>query len=244
MSTWLDADGRFFSAQPQVQVLPLAPGRHCVVVDNALAHPQGLRDWACAQAFQPPVGYPYPGVVCDVPDVMSARLADFFAQHVRSHLGARRTLELSTRLSVISTPPASLAPIQWLCHRDRFLNERSEILFLACVLYLFPDAGFGGTSFYRPRLPPAETEQLVNDSQTLPADLFSARYGLQPGYMNGSNAFFERVAQVPAAWNRIIFYDGSLFHSADVGEAALMTPDAQHGRLTLNSFITCRRAAR
>ena len=52
------------------------------------------------------------------------------------------------------------------------------------------------------------------------------------------------TVQVPPAWNRIIFYDGSLFHSADIGEASLRRPDAEHGRLTFNSFITCRRAAR
>jgi hypothetical protein len=243
MSTWLDAEGRFFNPDPQVKVLPLAPGRDCIVVDNALANPEGLREWACTQRLQPPNGYPYPGVVCDVPQLMTERVADFFAQHVRGRLGARRTLDLSTRLSVISTPPTALEPIQWLCHCDRFVNDRSEILFAASVMYLFHEPGFGGTSFYRPRLPPEQTERLVTDSQKLPAQEFSARYGWSAGYMNGSNDYFERVAHVPAAWNRIIFYDGGLFHSADVSDAALVQPDARSGRLTLNSFFTCRKFA-
>jgi hypothetical protein len=85
---------------------------------------------------------------------------------------------------------------------------------------------------------------VVADSQALDAQAFSARYGWQPGYMNGSNDHFERVAQVPAAWNRMIFYNGGLFHSADVAEPARMRADALRGRLTLNSFITCRKSAR
>ena len=111
------------------------------------------------------------------------------------------------------------------------------------MLYLFRDPALGGTSFYRPRIGPAEVERLVADSASMDAAAFGARYGLAPGYMSGGNAFFERVAQVPAAWNRMIVYDGSLFHSADVDPSAGLSADPARGRLTLNSFVTCRRAA-
>jgi hypothetical protein len=77
----------------------------------------------------------------------------------------------------------------------------------------------------------------------LDAREFGARYGLQPGYMASSNAYFERVAQVSAAWNRVIFYDGGLFHSADVDQPGLLSRDPARGRLTLNSFFTCKRNA-
>jgi hypothetical protein len=62
--------------------------------------------------------------------------------------------------------------------------------------------------------------------------------------MAGSNAYFERIAQVPATWNRAIFYDGGLFHSADVDQPVLLSSDPLRGRLTLNSFFTCSRKAR
>lgn len=42
-------------------------------------------------------------------------------------------------------------------------------------------------------------------------------------YMLEGNAWFERVASVSARWNRTIFYDGSLFHSAN-----LRTPERLH----------------
>ena len=240
---WLDAQGRFFNPAARVQVLAIGAGRSCVVVDDALANPEGLRRWAATQTFVPPAGYPYPGNVCDVPGEINARIADFFSQHVRTHLGVRRALELSVRLSVIDTPPAQLAPVQWLCHRDRLVEQGSNLIFVATVLYLFQDATLGGTSFYEPRQSIALTERLVADSQGLAAHDFAARYALQPAYMAGSNAYFERTAQVPAAWNRLIFYDGSEFHSADVNPARL-APEPLLGRLTLNSFTTGRRMSR
>ncbi len=240
---WLDAQGRFFNPAARVQVVAIGAGRTCVVVDEALANPEGVRLWAATQNFLPPAGYPYPGHVCDVPGEINARIADFFSQHVRSHLGVRRALELSVRLSVIDTPPEQLAPVQWMCHRDRLVEQGSDLLFVATVLYLFHDPGLGGTSFYAPRQSIAQTDQLVTDSQLLAAHDFGARYALLPAYMAGSNAYFERTAQVPAAWNRLIFYDGSEFHSADVNPARLV-PDPLQGRLTLNSFITCRRTLR
>lgn len=240
---WLDTQGRFFNPAPRLTVLPTGSGGVCVVVDDALANPHGVRAWAAAQTFVPPVGYPYPGQVCSVPSELNARMADFVSQHVRSPLAVRRVLDVAMRLSVIDTPPAQLQSVQWLCHRDRLAERDSGLLFAASVLYLFEDPALGGTSFYAPRQSAAATEALVADSQRLSAHDFGQRYGLQPGYMAGSNAYFERTAQVAAAWNRLIVYDGSWFHSADVNPARLAT-DPLQGRLTLNGFITCRCTAR
>jgi hypothetical protein len=240
---WLDADGRFFSAAPEVAVLDTGNGGRCVVVDNVLANPQGLRTWAAAQRWHVPQGYPYPGHVSPVPDDWKPRISDGFNLHVRAHLGARRVLDSTTRLSLIDTAESELSPVQWLCHRDRLPDAAGELLFAASVLYLFDNPALGGTSFYKPTRSAAETDALVADSQQIAAREFAAHYGLQPGYMNGSNLYFERTAQVPAAWNRLIVYDGSLFHSADVHPARL-NADPLKGRLTLNSFITCRRTSR
>jgi hypothetical protein len=41
----------------------------------------------------------------------------------------------------------------------------------------------------------------------------------------------------------VLFYDGGLFHSGDIDEPGLLSPDPSRGRLTLNSFFTCRRNA-
>jgi hypothetical protein len=231
-----------FNPVPAVRKVPIAGGHHCLVVDNALSNPETLVEWARGATFEPPKGYPYPGVVLEASPSLTQASADFLTTHVRGHLGARRLLDLACRLSLVTLAPEQLAPVQWLCHRDRIAADPQTTLFAASVLYLFREPALGGTSFYVPRQTATQTDQLVADSQRLGASEFGQRYGLAAGYMGGSNAYFERVASVPAAWNRMIFYDGGLFHSADVGSASLDT-DPSRGRLTLNGFYTCRRNA-
>jgi hypothetical protein len=146
-------------------------------------------------------------------------------------------------MSMVTVAPERLEPRQWQCHRDRIAADPHQTLFAASVLYLFHETGLGGTSFYVPRQSDALTDQMIMASQALSASEFSQRYGLQAGYMLGSNAYFECIASVPAAWNRLIFYDGSLFHSADIVQPARLSANPAQGRLTLNGFLTCRRNA-
>jgi hypothetical protein len=239
----LDGLQPLFNPHPEIRRVALPGGSHCHVIDNALLEPERLVDWAAAHAFHEPPGYPYPGLVQATPAGLNRRLIDHFSQHLRSAMGARRTQDGQTRFSLVTTPPEDLEPRQWLCHRDRIAANPREVLFAASVLYLFKEPALGGTSFYEPKQGPAQTDQLVADSQVLGAADFARRYGLQPSYMGGSNAYFERVARVPAAWNRAIFYDATLFHSADVDQPALMSAEARRGRLTLNGFFTCTRKA-
>ncbi|MBU6258124.1 MAG: hypothetical protein KGL18_16165 [Burkholderiales bacterium] len=243
MSAWPDAVDRLFNPAPQVRVLQLGGGRLCLVVDDALVDPQAAVDWARRQPFEEPRGFPYPGQVLAAPPTLAARMTEFFALHLRGPLGARRTLAASVRMAMVTTPPAALSPVQWQCHRDRLGPVEDGLLLAASVLYLFRDPAQGGTSFYAPKVPLALVDRMVLEAQTLDARTYAERYGLTPGYMVGDNDYFERVAQVPARWNRLIAYDGGLFHTGDIGDAARLNPDPALGRLTMNGFFTCRRRA-
>ena len=243
MTEWLDASGRCFNPDASVTTVPLWDGHRCYVIDDALAHPDGMIAWGCGGQFAVP-DYPYPGLVLDAPLALAQLVADHFSQQVRNRLGGRRLINFQVRLSLVTTPPAELAPIQWQCHRDRLITQRDDILRAASVLYLFRDPAQGGTSFYRPRQSEELTDRMLDDSTSLSPAEFSARYGLQPGYMGESNPYFERVAQVPARWNRMIVYDGGLFHSADLERFSSFSADPRVGRLTLNGFYNCRRNAR
>ena len=238
-----DGTGRFFNPTPTISAVALPGGNEVVVIDDVLLDPAGLVEWARTQPFRPATAFPYPGLIVDGPAGLSDRFADHFAQYARSRLQARRTLQHDVRVSMVTTPPDRLDPRQWQCHRDR-VSDDPATLFVASVLYLFRDPALGGTSFYVPRQSPGATDRIVYDSQVLsPAD-FTARYGLVAGYMDGGNAYFDCVARVPAAWNRMILYDAGFFHSGDIGRPELLTPDPATGRLTLNCFFTCRRQAR
>ena len=244
MDSWLNDAGQFFNSSPRVSAVPIAHGEFCLVVDQALANPEGLVGWAATQPFGPAGGFAYPGVIVDAPPAVSVMIGDYFAEHVRGRLGGRRTLSTAVRLSLVTLPPQQLRPVQWQCHRDRQGSAPNDLLLAAMVTYLFRDPGLGGTSFYRSRLSEAETERMINDAGRMQAAEFSARYGLEAGYLTGSNRYFERLARIPAAWNRMLFYNGGLFHSGDITAPARLSADPRTGRLTLNGFFACRPAAR
>jgi hypothetical protein len=72
---------------------------------------------------------------------------------------------------------------------------------------------------------------------------FTKKYMIEPGYISQSNEYFKRIGSIPAKWNRLIFYDGSVLHSGDITTPEKLSDDPLSGRLTLNGFFTCRRNA-
>lgn len=238
------ANQALFNPSPRVDRIDLPGGRVCLVVDDALRNPEALRQLAITRRgdFVHAPFNAYPGVELPMPGEISRQLDDFFRLHIRSLLGCRRTLRMHSRLAMATTPANQLLPPQWLCHRDDSWVDPGHAI-AASVLYLFEDASLGGTNFYAPRLGPREVDLLVHDSSTLDAAGFTARHGWQPGYMSGSNAWFERIGSVQPRWNRIIFYDGRMFHSGEIGNARALNGDPATGRLTLNGFFTCSRKA-
>ena len=85
---------------------------------------------------------------------------------------------------------------------------------------------------------------MIDDAGRMSAGEFTGRYGLEARYLNGSNRYFERLAQVPAAWNRMLFYNSDLYHSGDIAHPERLSAEPRRGRLTLNGFFTCRSAVR
>lgn len=236
--------GLLFNPRATLHSVPLHDGHECLVVDDALLDPQAWRDWAVARRAQfarPP--YVYPGVELALPAAAVAQAGEFFAAHIRARLGGRRTLDVAARLSLATLQPHELAARQWFCHRDSARLAPGQCI-VAAVLYLFDDTTLGGTSIYRPRRSADETARLVHECSTLNDAEFAARHPeITPGYMTEGNAWFERVASLPARFNRAVFYDGNLFHGADLRAPEKLSADPATGRLTLNGFFTCRRTA-
>src|SRR2546427_12781382 len=57
---------------------------------------------------------------------------------------------------------------------------------------LFHDRKLGGPGFYVPTHSAADTGALFADARLASPSAFAARYGLSPGYMRESNAWFRR----------------------------------------------------
>lgn len=237
-----DATHTMFNPQPTIQTISVAGRPLCYVIDDALREPDRWVDYAVAHdaQFADSPHNAYPGPELRMPDEISARLDEFFARHLRRRFGARRTLRMYSRLSLTARQPHELDPRQWLCHVDRLETEAGQGI-AASVLYLFRDEALGGTGFYRPLRPMAEIGELVQDSSRMPPAEFTARHGIEVGYMIRSNAWFEKLLAVPPRWNRLVFYSGMLFHGADITAPERLVRDPRRGRLTLNGFFLYRR---
>lgn len=231
-----------FNPNPNLQIVPIA-GRHvCYVIDDALRDPDALVDYAEAHLgeFVETAHNAYPGPELRMPDAFSAQLDAFFTAHLRGAFDVRRTERMYSRLAITATPADRLKPFQSICHVDR-LSVEPQHRIVASVLYLFRDARLGGTSFYAPKHPPEVIVPLVHASGQLDAAEFEARYGIRSGYMTASNDWFEKLITVPARYNRLIAYEGTLFHSGEIAHPELLSRDPRVGRLSLNGFFTCRR---
>jgi Family of unknown function (DUF6445) len=233
-----------FNPRPTIDVLNLSNGASCLVVDDALLDPDQWLQFAVSErdAFRPVDFNAFPGSYRLLPQHAFEALRNFFLEHVRKRFDARRVLTMHARYSMVTLPTSALRPYQWICHSDN-ADVRADQSIQASVLYLFKDAGLGGTSFYEPKRAAEDTARFFRDSTALSSDAFAQKYGIEPGYMLGSNEYFAQTGRVDARWNRMIFYDGSLLHSGDIFAPEKLTADPLHGRLTVNGFFTSRRHA-
>lgn len=233
-----------FNPRPAIRPLQICSGETCFVVDDFLLDPHTMVAHAVAQRaqFAQAANSYYPGPELALSQNIAVQLEQFFNQHVRSALGGRRTLAVTTRLSVVASRPDQLKPMQRLCHRDAVGLAASEGAG-AMVAYLFEDPRLGGTSFYVPRRPIEEIAAMMRLAGEMDDRSFNKMLGAEPAYPTSSNTWFEHVLHVPAAWNRAIFYNGTVFHSGHITAPELLDADPARGRLTMNGFIRMRKGA-
>ncbi len=234
-----------FNPAATLSVATIAPHQSACVVDDACLHPEYFREVAANHAtlFRHSDRNAYPGGEVPLPASIRSGLEQFFNLRIRQHFAVRRLLTMDCRLAMVTLQPAELAPRQWICHRDRF-HGASDSMVVASVLYLFDDPLLGGTNFFTAKHSEEQTMQLINDSGRLSAVEFSSQYGVAGGYQTGSNSWFEKTATIAPKFNRMIFYEGSsVFHCSDIPAPERLSQDPRTGRLTLNGFFVCRRAA-
>ncbi len=141
--------------------------------------------------------------------------------------------EMQGWYSLVTTPPANLAPIQRLPHVDG--TDPRQI---AMMLYLHR-TGHGGTAFFRHRSTGLEA---ITDAdfplyrEAVQRDV--VRTGLPPAaYPTDGAPHFERTHAVPGHFNSAVFYRGNILHSGVIDNAAPLSSDPREGRLTINAFF-------
>jgi hypothetical protein len=208
-----------------------------LVVDGVMRDPVSLVEYAAREVrFQPPARGAnfYPGVVGPAPlnyvrDLVTAlrpAMADAFG--LADAVPARATCNYS----IVTAPPAELAPAQRLPHVDS-----SDPLQFALLHYLCSDQ-FGGTDFYRHR----ETgwESLTPERSAAFGDMFEAdliRHPPTEAYIDGDSALYARTGGVEVRFDRLIVYRSRVFHSGRIPPSTPLVADPRRGRLTANVFV-------
>jgi hypothetical protein len=222
------------SARPVLSALG-DEGNPLLVIDGALADPQLVRAISARHSYRP-IGPHYPGIRAMVSAAVAMPLVAPLADMLQ------RTFELDQPpafgecfLSIVTTPPQDLAPIQRLPHFDGVERER-----LAVLLYLDP-VGDTGTAFYRQRSTGYESvspERFASYEANLRAD--TVCHGLpEAEYIAADSPLFARIAQVEGRFNRMVIYRGNQLHCASLPPGFTPVADPLQGRLTLNLFLNC-----
>jgi hypothetical protein len=171
---------------------------------------------------------------------MAARILDSFLLHARAPLKVRRVDSMLSRLSLVTQRPDQVLAGQRLPHRDTVgLPAGQEMA--AMVLYLFKDERYGGTSFFKPRVPMSEITALLHELRRQER-AGEVAVDVPSTFAIGSSRYFEKMLTIPPRYNRAIFYSGGLFHSGDLHSPELMVNDPRTGRLTANAFFRVRMA--
>jgi len=208
-----------------------------VTFDGLLAEPESVIEQAFLQNFAR-ITPQYPGVRAPLDPAACAYLLGALAPVLDQRFAAPGTRwEMQAWFSLVTTPPAALAPIQRLPHVDG--TDPRQI---AMMLYLHrPKApsAHGGTAFFRHRstgLEALTAEDYPRYAAALQADV--ARTGLPPAaYTTDGAPHFERIHVVPGHFNSAVFYRGNILHSGVIDNAAPLSADPREGRLTINAFF-------
>lgn len=213
-------------------------GEHSIVfIDNFLADPQALVDAARQASFEPCPGADerrgYPGVRAPAPTAYSESLTALLEPLIKVNFGVPESLPVlktPCAFSLTTVAPHELGPLQRVPHFDA-----STPHYMAVLLYLCDDR-HGGTAFYRHRA--TGLQQITAENRDRYGALIYDQVDRQPAplrYFDDSDEQFELLGVMPARFNRLVVYRGSLLHSAIVNPQRLSS-DPRTGRLTVNTF--------
>lgn len=204
-----------------------------VALEGLLEQPESVIEQAFLQNFAR-ITPQYPGLRAPLDPAVCAYLLGVLAPLLDQGFAAPGTRwEMQAWYSIVTTPPAALAPIQRLPHVDG--TDPRQI---AMMLYLHR-TGHGGTAFFRHRSTGLESLTAADYPRyaaALQADV--ARTGLPPAaYTTDGGPHFERTYVVPGHFNSAVFYRGNILHSGVIDNAAPLSADPREGRLTVNAFF-------
>jgi hypothetical protein len=222
---------------PVIQSLEI--GEHKLVfIDDFLNDPLPLREAAFEAAYLPYPGLDerkgYPGLRAPVPGEYSANLTELLDPLIRANYQVpddRGIRKSECAFSLTNVKPEDLGVLQRTPHFDA-----STPYHMACLLYLC-DETHGGTGFYRHNA--TGLQQITPETRDVYLDAYYQEVNQKrplPRYFDRSDEHFTFLGMVPARFNRLVLYPGSLLHSACINPNRSITADPRAGRLTVNTF--------
>lgn len=230
--------GEPFALRMPPDIRSVQVGEHPVVfIDDFLEDPQALVHAAGQAVFEPCPGADerrgYPGVRAPAPRAYSESLTALLDPLIKANFGVPASLPVlktPCAFSLTTVAPHELGPLQRVPHFDA-----STPHYMAVLLYLCGDE-HGGTAFYRHRA--TGLQQITAENRERYGEAVYAEVDRRPAplrYFDDSDEHFELLGVMPARFNRLVVYRGSLLHSAIVNPRRL-SADPRTGRLTVNTF--------
>ena len=223
---------------PDVQSVQIGE-QSVVFVDDFLIDPAEMVAAACQSQFSPCPGFEqgkgYPGLRATAPAAYSQRLVELLEPlirinfHIPGHLGLNKS---ACEFSLTTVPPDRLGVMQRTPHFDSSSPHHMAVLLYLCG----PE--HGGTGFYRHKA--TGFQRIAPENVQSYSDIYLdelRRAPPQPRYFDDSDAHFQFLGMMPARFNRLVVYPGSLLHSACINPGIGVCADPRRGRLTVNTFF-------
>lgn len=229
-----------FAVSPHLDVRSVQIGEGtALIIDNFLQDPAALKQVASEAAYEPYPGMAqgtgYPGVRAWVPADYTSELMAIAEPLLKQNFGVPAELlpsKSACAFSLLTVPGEQLSPLQRIPHFDA-----SAPHFFAVLLYLC-DEQHGGTSFHRhratglQRITPTEVDRY--------GDIVERELHLRPPahrHYGREDWQYEFLGRIPAKFNRLVAYHGSLLHNAFIEGEHSIDANPATGRLTVNTFI-------
>jgi hypothetical protein len=213
-------------------------GQRIVFIDGFLQDPQALVEAACQSRFEPSATPAqqkgYPGLRASAPTAYTHSLTELLEPLIKVNFEVPEHLGIKVGLSAFSlttTAPETLGPLQRTPHFDA-----STPHYMAALLWLC-DESHGGTGFYRHNA--TGLQRITAENREHYLDVYHdevKRRPPPPRYFDRSDEQFSFLGMMPARFNRLVVYPGSLLHSACIHPARSLSSDPRQGRLTVNTF--------
>ncbi len=210
-----------------------AQNHELVAIDCFMQQPETAIECAFLQKFAK-ITPQYPGLRAPLDNDVEMQWLRELSPILNEGFGeAQNGWDMQVWLSIVTTPPAELIPMQRLPHVDG-----TDPNLIAMMLYLH-ETDHGGTAFFRQKSTGLESltaETFPRYKAALEADV--RRSGMPPARYIGDGApHFERIHASEGQFNQAIFYRGNVLHSGIIDNDAPLPLDPRKGRLTVNALF-------